>query len=119
QADGKTYWIADERPYSMNEVIETVERLLETEFHERCMRRRFRLPGVAGSLAWLADSALQAMGLYHPKIHVLSAMNPTIACTVARARRELGYAPRVALEEGMRRSLRWLFELRSPISALG
>ena len=30
-------------------------------------------------------------GLYHQKIHVLSEMNQSIACSVAKARRELGY----------------------------
>jgi nucleoside-diphosphate-sugar epimerase len=34
-------------------------------------------------------------------------MNKTIACSVARAERELDYRPAVDLEEGMRRSLRW------------
>ena len=34
-------------------------------------------------------------------------MNKTIACSVAKAERELGYRPGVALEEGMRRSLQW------------
>jgi nucleoside-diphosphate-sugar epimerase len=47
------------------------------------------------------------MGLYHQKIHVLSEMNKTIACSIDKARRELGYAPVVELEEGMRRSLAW------------
>jgi nucleoside-diphosphate-sugar epimerase len=28
QAKGKTYWIADERPYTMNEIVDTVERVL-------------------------------------------------------------------------------------------
>jgi nucleoside-diphosphate-sugar epimerase len=37
-------------------------------------------------------------------------MNKTIACSVARAERELGYNPTVALEEGMRRSLKWCAE---------
>src|SRR4029450_8546644 len=32
QAAGRTYWIADRRPYAMNEVVDTVERLLESEF---------------------------------------------------------------------------------------
>ena len=31
RANGQTYWMADRRPYSMNEIIDTVERLLETE----------------------------------------------------------------------------------------
>lgn len=107
RAAGQTYWIADRRPYSMNEVIDTVERLLETEFDQKCAHKRMRLPGVASEVAWFMDLALQSLGLYHQKIHVLSEMNKTIACSVAKADRELGYNPTIALGEGMRRSLKW------------
>jgi nucleoside-diphosphate-sugar epimerase len=110
KAAGETYWIADERPYSMVEIIDTIERLLEKEFGMACKHKRMRLPGIASSVAWLVDKTLQGAGLYHQKFHVLSEMNQTIACSVAKARRELGYAPAVALEEGMRRSLRWCKE---------
>jgi nucleoside-diphosphate-sugar epimerase len=110
RAAGQTYWIADKRPYSMNEVIDTVERLLEKEFGQKCAHKRMRLPGLASEVAYVMDGALQAMGLYHQKIHVLSEMNKTIACSVARAEKELGYQPRIALEEGMRRSLKWCGE---------
>jgi nucleoside-diphosphate-sugar epimerase len=34
-------------------------------------------------------------------------MDKTIACDITVARQELGYDPQVALEEGMRRSIRW------------
>jgi nucleoside-diphosphate-sugar epimerase len=37
-------------------------------------------------------------------------MNKTIACSVDKAHRELGYAPQVELEEGMRRSLAWCLQ---------
>jgi nucleoside-diphosphate-sugar epimerase len=37
-------------------------------------------------------------------------MNKTIACTIDRARAELGYAPAVDLLEGMRRSVRWCID---------
>jgi nucleoside-diphosphate-sugar epimerase len=37
-------------------------------------------------------------------------MNKTIACSIAKARRELDYDPKISLEEGMRRSLKWVFE---------
>jgi nucleoside-diphosphate-sugar epimerase len=107
RATGEIYWIADRRPYSMNEVMDTVEQLLETEFGQKCAHRRLRLPGVASDVARVADATLQALGLYHQKIHVLSEMNQTIACTVEKAERELGYRPAVELEEGMRRSLQW------------
>jgi nucleoside-diphosphate-sugar epimerase len=106
-ASGRTYWIADREPYSMNQIVDTIENLLEAEFSQRCARRRIRLPGLIATIAGWADAALQALGLYHQKIHVLSEMNQTIACSIATARRELGYEPAIGLEEGMRRSLRW------------
>lgn len=107
RARGQTYWIADQRPYSMNEILNTVERLLEIEFGQKCAHQRLRLPGLASEVALVMDWMLQSIGLYHQKIHVLSEMNKTIACSVARAERDLGYRPTVELEEGMRRSLRW------------
>jgi nucleoside-diphosphate-sugar epimerase len=108
-ARGQTYWIADRRAYSMNEIVDTVERLLETEFGQRCVHKRVKLPSVAADVARVVDRALQGVGYYHQKIHVLSEMNQTIACSIGKAQRELGYEPAVALEEGMRRSLRWVY----------
>lgn len=110
RANGQTYWIADERPYSMNEIVDTIERLLEKEFRARCAHKRLRLPNIASAMAWFADKTLQAAGLYNQKIHVLSEMNKTIACSIGKAATELGYQPAVALEEGMRRSLQWCIE---------
>lgn len=109
-AAGQTYWIADERPYAMNEIVDTVEGLLETEFGQTCRHKRMRLPGVASGVAWLLDWTIQGLGFYHQKFHVLSEMNKTIACSIAKAQAELGYSPTVGLEEGMRRSLRWIFD---------
>ena len=110
RAAGQVYWIADKRPYSMNEIMDTIERLLEKEFGHTCKHKRMKLPGFASEVAWFADKTLQALGIYHQKIHVLSEMNKTIACSVTRAEKELSYKPTIALEEGMRRSLRWCAE---------
>jgi len=106
-ANGQTYWVSDLRPYSMNEIVDTVERLMESEFGLAVAHKRLRLPFVAGEVAGLADGLIQKLGLYQQKIHVLSEMNKNIACSVEKAQRELGYAPTVELEEGMRRSLAW------------
>ena len=110
RAAGQVYWIADKRPYSMNEIMDTIERLLEKEFGHTCKHTRMKIPGFASEVAWFADKTLQALGIYHQKIHVLSEMNKTIACSVTRAEKELSYKPTIALEEGMRRSLRWCAE---------
>jgi nucleoside-diphosphate-sugar epimerase len=109
-ARGRTYWVADRRPYTMNEIVDTVERLLEREFGIPVAHKRLRLPGIASEVALVADQVLQGLGLYKQEVHVLSEMNKTIACSIARAERELGYDPKVALEEGMRRSIRWCRE---------
>lgn len=106
------YWLADHRPYTMVEVIDTVENLLQTEFRQNCKRTRLRLPSFVSEVAFYSDLALQAIGLYNQKIHVLSEMNKTIACSISLAQRDLGYFPQVDLKEGMRRSLRWVFANR-------
>lgn len=110
KARGQVYWIADSRPYSMKEIIDTVERLLAEEFKMAVKYQRLRLPGVASEIALLADKAIQTMGFYQMKIHVLSEMNKTIACSIVKAERELGYRPTIALEEGMRRSIAWCIQ---------
>jgi len=109
-AAGRTYWIADERPYSMNEIVDTVEDLIENEFGMEVAHDRMRLPSIASEVALAVDAAIQRIGFYEQRIHVLSEMNKTIACTVERARRELGYEPKVELREGMRRSISWCLE---------
>jgi nucleoside-diphosphate-sugar epimerase len=110
KANGQTYWVADKRPYSMNEIIDTVERLMEQEFGLKVKHKRLKLPYLASEVAQLCDGMLQMVGLYQQKIHVLSEMNKTIACSVEKAQRELGYMPKIELEEGMRRSLAWCIE---------
>lgn len=109
-AEGETYWIADRRPYTMNEIVDTVERLMETEFGMTVAHRRLHLPHVVGDVAEVIDRLLQRAGQYQQKIHVLSEMNKTIACSIRKAETELGYDPQIELEEGMRRSLRWCLD---------
>jgi nucleoside-diphosphate-sugar epimerase len=106
-ANGETYWIADARPYSMNEIVDTIERLMASEFGIKVSGKRLRVPAfIADGARWI-DWVTQRCGLYLQQVHVLSEMNGTIACRIDRAREALGYEPRIDLEEGMRRSLQW------------
>ena len=68
------------------------------------------LPGIVSDLAGATDWLFQTTGTYIKKIHVLSEMNKTIACSIDKAVRVLGYDPTVELEEGMRRSIRWCLD---------
>jgi nucleoside-diphosphate-sugar epimerase len=109
-ADGRTYWIADRRPYSMREIVTTVADVLEQDFGMEVRRAWVNLPGIVSECALLADKTIQGLGFYHQKIHVLSEMNKNIACSVRRAEQDLGYDPKVELREGMARSVKALLD---------
>jgi len=110
RAANNIYWIADREPYTMNEIVATIEDVLEKDFQIPVAHKHKKLPGFASSVAYGIDKMTQGMGLYLQKIHVLSEMNKTIACSVDKAQRELGYRPGVELREGMRRSIAWCLE---------
>lgn len=106
-AAGRAYWIADARPYPMREILDTVRQALADEGLDVGRRSHVRVPSPLADVAGFADAALQRLGRYSQSVHVLSEMNKTIACSIDRARAELGYDPRIDLLEGMRRSIRW------------
>jgi nucleoside-diphosphate-sugar epimerase len=101
KAAGQTYWITDRRPYSFIEILQTVGKLLSVSIRPRYV------PKVTGDVARLADSLLQMTGLYNQEIHVLGELGESIAVSIDKAKRELGYDPEIELEEGMRRSIDW------------
>ncbi len=110
KAAGETYWVADTRPYSMNEIVDTIEDVLATDFGLPVARKRSRLPSVASEVAYMVDVVIQKTGRYQQKVHVLSEMNKTIACSIDKAQSELGYRPNIDLREGMRRSIQWCLD---------
>lgn len=109
EADNEVFWIADKRQYTMGEILDTIERLMRENFGIECHGGRLRLPSLTGDIAFAADKALQSVGLYNQKIHVLSEMNKTISCSIEKAERLLGYNPKVSLEQGMNNSLNEFF----------
>ena len=108
-SSGKTYWIADEKPYTMNDIVDTIESLLEDEFKQECDYGRIRLPNFISNFAEKMDAAIQKIGLYQKKIHVLSEMNKHIACSIDLAKKELEYLPEFSLADGMKSSLKDLY----------
>jgi nucleoside-diphosphate-sugar epimerase len=103
---GRGWWIADSRPYELNEIVVAVTDALVAAGLD-VARRQLRLPALVGRIAAVADAALQRRHRYVPQLHVLGELGTTIACDISVARRELGYRPTVGLAEGMRRSVAW------------
>jgi nucleoside-diphosphate-sugar epimerase len=106
---GRGYWIADSRPYTVNEIVDTVGRALSAEGFE-VTPNSTRLPAVAARIAETGDRVLQTLGLYQQQLHVLGEMGHTIACDISAATTDLGYRPTVELFDGMRRSIRWCID---------
>lgn len=109
-AAGRTYWIADRRPYTVRETVDTVKTLLEREFGITVSHRRRRVPTAVGRLAAAADALIQRFGVIEPHLHALGHLQESSACSIATAQRELGYDPKIELEEGTRRSIRWCLD---------
>lgn len=107
---GLGWWIADARPYTVTEIVETVGRALTDEGFAGVTANRVRLPRFAGDVAERIDGILQRSGRYNQQIHVLGEMNKNIAVDIGTARDDLGYEPEFELYDGMRRSIRWCLD---------
>jgi len=105
KSKGQIYWIADEKPYTMNEIIFTVSDVLENEYGFNCKINRLKLPFIVGEIFQLLDFLIQKTGLYNQKIHVASELNKNIGCSIQKAKDELGYKPMISLYDGIKYSL--------------
>jgi len=101
-ANGRTYWIADSRPYTCYEIYKTIAELLDVVNFDPIY-----LPVSFSDFFSLTDKVIQKTGLYVKEIHVAGEMGKDIACSIEKARKELAYEPRVSLKEGMQRSIEW------------
>ena len=109
EAAGRAYWIADAEPYALAEILDGVRTALEAEGLPTSGRLR-PMPRAAAEVAARLDAFLQGQGRYVQPLHVLGELKDTIACDISRARKELGYDPKVSLVDGMRASIRWSLE---------
>lgn len=109
-AANEIFWIADEKPYTMLEIIATIKAIFKEDFNINTSAKNVYLPNWVGTIAEKIDGSLQSCGFYHQKMHVLSEMNKTIACDINKAKKILGYAPPIALREGMKNSIMWCLD---------
>jgi hypothetical protein len=57
----------------------------------------------------------QRFGVIQKQLHALGHLQESGACSIAAAQRDLGYDPKIELEEGTRRAIRWCVETGQPI----
>src|SRR3990172_3411060 len=103
EAAGRTYLIGDERYYTLNDLVSEVGRSRGIEV------RMIHLPFAP---LWAAALACEAICLplrVSPPLfrRRVDWFRQNRAFSIERAKRELGYTPRVGLEEGLARTAAW------------
>ncbi|HSB10927.1 MAG TPA: NAD-dependent epimerase/dehydratase family protein [Blastocatellia bacterium] len=103
-AIGRTYFVSSEDDYSMRAVADLIAALM----HKRA--REIAIPkSIAYGFAVAAEAAAAVFGkppvINRDKVTDLS--QTCWACSIERAKTELGYSPRVPLEEGLRETIEW------------
>jgi dihydroflavonol-4-reductase len=103
-ASGRAYFISSEDVYPMSEVADLIAKILGKR------PRKFSIPKPIAYAAALAGEAISALTHKPPVINrdkVTDLSQSCWGCSIARAKRELGYRPQVPLEDGLRETVEW------------
>ncbi len=100
-AAGNVYYVADRHPYTTRGVVEAMAKALGVE------PRYLPLPAIAAKAAYWTDQLFAMAGRYQQEVHLVGEGDWNVGLSIEKARRELGYEPKVAIEEGMQRAVDW------------
>jgi len=98
---GRTYFIVDRPIYTTRQVTDAMASALGTN------ARYVPIPAFLAELAYQADRAISALGIYVAPVHLVGESHWNQAASCDRAVAELGYRPEVELDAGMREAIAW------------
>ena len=106
EARGETFLIADDRHLSWNELIPLVGKTLgiDVKIHHLPLRPVWAVAALCEAVCWPLGIT---PALFRRRAEMFSHMR---AFDISKARRGLGYEPRIPLEEGLRRTCIWYRE---------
>ncbi len=104
KAAGEVYWISDEQPYTTIEFMQAIAGALGVPL------KLIRLPGLMARGSELADKVLEMCGYHSENIHVVGESTKWIACSINKAKKELGYSPTISLQQGLQNAVAWCRE---------
>lgn len=114
QATGRIYNITDGRLVSKREFISTIAE------EAGCTPPTGVVPlGVARGLAWTLESVWKMLGKQEAPILSgarIKFLGLNLEYSIDRARQELGYAPAVDFQQGMKQTIAWFTEQEAPAS---
>ncbi|MGH7557918.1 MAG: NAD-dependent epimerase/dehydratase family protein [Gemmatimonadota bacterium] len=103
--EGRTYLFTGPDCVSINRAIAAIARSLDVSATPR------RLPALPLRLYHrLGDALYRRLGLSLPRTHALEFFQADRAFSIERARRELGYDPRVSIEDAMQQTVNWYLQ---------
>jgi nucleoside-diphosphate-sugar epimerase len=103
-SSGRAYFISSEDVYPMSEVADLIAKILGKR------PRKISIPKPIAYAAALAGEAISALTRKPPVINrdkVTDLSQSCWGCSIARAKRELGYRQQVPLEDGLRETVQW------------
>lgn len=100
-ASGHVFNIADAEVYTTRRVVEAMAQALGVR------PRYLRLPVVTAKVAHGVDWLLASLDRYQQEIHLVGEADWHVGVSIEKARRLLGYAPTVTIEQGMRGAIEW------------
>jgi len=99
---GEIYFIADEKPYSINELCSTISRLEGKEVSYT------HLPTFIADLSGFLFNVIHRLFKFSfLPLFTIKTVKLDFACDISKAGKELGYVPQINLEEGLKRTLAW------------
>ena len=97
----RTYYITDRPIYTTLEIVEAMAAALGVR------PRYLRLPRAIGPMAFAANHALSALGLYWQTLHLVGESDWHVGVSCDKACRQLGYRPTMTLAGGMAQAVAW------------
>jgi nucleoside-diphosphate-sugar epimerase len=105
---GRRYIVSDADSYRFADIVEAIARALGRKRGGILVPRAIAFPAIAA-----IEAAAAAIGKDPPFTrHRLVSMCGRRLLSIERARRELGYVPRVGMQEGLARTVRWCVDQR-------
>jgi nucleoside-diphosphate-sugar epimerase len=101
--EGKIYFIADEKPYTINEIAEAIAR------EEGVRLSSFHMPiWLANIMAVILSVPSKLLGFVSPlSLDKIREMTSNWVCNISKAERELGYRPITTFEQGIKKTVEW------------
>ena len=98
----KTYILSDNTAHTYNEVIEIAAKTIQKKL------RVVQLPSFLGNISLKVNSLIGNFGLFLVELYAFQKTQLHEAYEITKARKEIGYNPKIPLETGLSRTAEWI-----------